>query len=303
MLESMKRTSPVSSVTIQMAKAVSIVGLLHAQGLEPVKASGKELIYQSPFRSEQTPSFMVNTAKNCFTDFGGTEEMRGDSIRLAQLLWQVGFREAVEMLAGLELVPPPSSFSFSGPGDSEKIEKGICVVSVRRLQHPALIQYVGQRGISTELARKYLREVTYRAQDRQFFAVGFPNDAGGYELRNGLGFKGGKTINGITTFDSGTDSVALFEGFFDFLSALEHYGRLAPAVTTIVMNTCNNLSRALPLLTGRKLIHCFLDNDHAGRKALAKLEKEGLAVRDWSAVLYPGFKDFNDFLLHGRAPG
>lgn len=300
MIESVKSANPLSSETIQRAKAVSIVGLLHLQGLEPVKASGKELLYLSPFRNEQTPSFLVNPAKNCFTDFGGTEEMKGDAIRLAQLLWQVGFREATAMLSGLELAAAPS-FSFSGQESSEKGGKGIRVVSVRRLRHPALMQYVGQRGISTGLAQQYLREVTYRTQGRQFFAVGFPNDAGGYELRNGLDFKGGKTVNALTTFDCGTDSVALFEGFFDFLSALEYYGRPSPAVTTIVLNTCNNLGKALASLAGSKSVHCFLDNDAAGRKALARLEKEGLAVRDWSTSLYPDFKDFNDFLLSRQA--
>jgi DNA primase len=293
-----ENTKLISSEAIAQAKTISIVGLLQSIGMEPVKTSGKELLYFSPLRTEKTPSFMVNTAKNCFTDFGGTEEMKGDTIRLAQLLWSIGFREAIELLLGLGHIPV--SFSFSGQTEPEKTGKGIEVVSIRKLQHPALLNYVNQRGISGVLAQKYLREVTYQTQGRRFFAIGFPNDAGGYELRNGLDFKGGKTINGITTFDYGTDSVALFEGFFDFLSALEYHGKRSPSVTTIVLNTCNNLGKALPALAAHRLIHCFLDNDPAGRKILERLKKEGLLIKDWSSLLYPDCKDFNDFLIQSR---
>lgn len=129
--------------------------------------------------------------------------------------------------------------------------------------------------------------------------MGFSNDSVGYELRNGLNFKG-KTSNDITTFERGSKSVVLFEGFFDFLSALEYYGIQEPINTTIVLNTCNNLNRALPLLANRKLIHCFLDNDETGHKTVQKLINKGFNVKDWSAILYPNSKDFNDYLIAYR---
>lgn len=222
----------------------------------------------------------------------------GDIISLAALLWKVDFSTSVKGLLSLS-EKQPLSFSFSGQTHSSG--NGIEIYSVSRLNHPALITYVESRGISSKLAKAYLNEVVYHVKGKRFFAVGFKNDNGGYELRNGLGFKGGKTINGISTFERNTQSVAIFEGFFDFLSAMEHYKREQPLYTTIVLNTCNNIRLALPLLTNRYEINCFLDNDETGRKTLERLKNEGFRVKDWSGLLYPNCNDFNDYLLYNRS--
>ncbi|WP_247233174.1 toprim domain-containing protein [Telluribacter sp. SYSU D00476] len=284
---------------VQKAKEVSIVKLLQSVGVEPVKEIGKELLYYSPLRTEKTPSFFVNPSKNRFNDFGGSDDMKGDCIRLAQLLHECSFLEAVDRLLALERVELPS-FSFSGLRAKETANKNFEVVHTCKLRNPALIEYVESRGITLDIADIYIREVTYRYKGRTFFAVGFENDNGGYELRNGLGFKGGKTANGITTFERGSQSAALFEGFFDFLSALKYYGRLSPTITTIVLNSCNNLKRALPLLTNRLVVNCFLDNDKTGDTTLERLEKEGIECKNWSKELYPTCKDFNDFLIQSH---
>lgn len=47
-------------------------------------------------------------------------------------------------------------------------------------------------------------------------------------------------------------------------------------------------------------IHCLLDNDPAGRKAVEDIQKEySWRVRD-SSYLYSGHKDLNDFLCGKR---
>ena len=296
----MKSTNLIDPETIEKAKAVSIVGLLQSAGFTPIRESGGELLYRSPLRDEKTASFFVNPAKNCFCDFGGDQDLKGDSVKLARLLWRVGFKEAVKRLLKLQGLPV-QSFSFSGLEPLKTPQKGIQVISVRKLQNPALIRYVEERKIPLQLATLYLKEVAYTTKGKEYFAVGFPNDAGGYELRNGLGFKG-KTQNGITVFNKSlkSDSVLLFEGFFDFLSALDGYGRLYPGTPTIVLNTCNNLNKALPLLADRKVIHCCLDNDETGRKTVQRLIKAGFTVKDWSQITYPTCKDFNDYLIQYR---
>ena len=50
-------------------------------------------------------------------------------------------------------------------------------------------------------------------------------------------------------------------------------------------------------MTDYPLILCYLDNDAAGRAALARLQREfGDRVMDKSA-LYPNHKDLNDYLV------
>jgi DNA primase len=284
-----------SSQQISEAKNKSIVGYLKTQNIEPVNLIGGELIYLSPLRSESTPSFYVNSKKN---DFGGSEEMRGDSIRLVQQLKKCSFIDAVNILLETE---NSNSLSFSFSGSSMKLNDNnkIKVKSVLKLQNPALIRYVSNREILLNNAYNYLSEVHYELEGKNYFAVGFKNDSEGFELRNGLGFKG-KTDNGITTFQNNTQSVNLFEGSFDFLSALRHYKRDKPTVTTIILNTTNNLKLALPLLFNCKVINCYLDNDSAGEKVVLKLLKAGFNLKDWSKIIYPKSKDFNDYLVNSR---
>lgn len=280
---------------ISEAKNKSIVGYLKSQNIEPVNLVGGELVYLSPLRSESTPSFHVNAKKNNFNDFGGSDEMRGDSIRLVQQLKKCSFIEAVKILLETDC-HSDVSFSFSGTSTRADSITKFNINAIQKLQHKALIRYVGSRGILLENAFNYLREVHYEVAGKNYFALGFKNDSGGYELRNGLGFKG-KTDNGITTIDNGTNEVNIFEGFFDFLSALRHYNVKRPVATTVILNTTNNLKLALQLLSRSSVINCYMDNDSAGERAVNNLIKAGFNVKDWSKKIYPDFKDFNEFLI------
>ncbi|WP_221390817.1 CHC2 zinc finger domain-containing protein [Dyadobacter sp. NIV53] len=294
----MKSTNKFSNEQILAAKNKSIAGYLKSQNIEPVNMIGGELVYLSPLRSETTPSFYVNPQKNIFNDFGGTDEMRGDSIRLVQQFRKCNFTEAIEILLGSDFLGT-YSFSFSGLPDLDKQDSRIQIKSVHKLKNSALIRYVTSRGILLQHAFDYLSEVHYEVDGKQYFAVGFKNDSDGFELRNSLGFKG-KSDNGITIIDLGTESVSLFEGSFDFLSALRHFGTDKPTITAIILNTTNNLRLALPVMSNCKMINCYLDNDLSGEKAVQKLIKHGFLVKDWSKIIYPNDKDFNEYLINNR---
>ena len=141
------------------------------------------------------------------------------------------------------------------------------------------------------------REVRYEVQGRTFFAVGFRNDAGGWELRSER-FKGGSSPKHITTLDNGSDTVIAFEGFMDFLAylSLKHPERLR--IDAAVLNSVVNLPKALPFLERHPTIHAFLDNDEAGRKTTSDLirlcpRSEVIDQRHF----YSGHKDVNDYLI------
>ena len=84
-------------------------------------------------------------------------------------------------------------------------------------------------------AAAFCREVRYEVNGRAFFAVGFRNDAEGWELRSDR-FKGGSSPKHITTLDNGSDMAMAFEGFIDFLSYLSlkgtRYRRLTASCST-----------------------------------------------------------------------
>lgn len=143
----------------------------------------------------------------------------------------------------------------------------------------------------------------YLTDGKPYFAVGFPNRSGGYEIRNKF-FKGciaPKDITHIRQTEPG-ETCCLFEGFMDYLSFLtlrqaRHPDRPAlDGQEYIVLNSVSNLSKALRPLGDYERIHCFLDNDRAGLEALREIQREyGSRVHDASHV-YSGYKDLNDYL-------
>jgi DNA primase len=278
---------------LEIIKQYPIIDYLFSIGLQPAGQTGNQILYFSPLANENTASFFVEPKKNVFNDFSTGE--KGDVIRLIQLIEQVPFIEAVKRLEGLKTIIAPS-FSFSG-NTQNTTESKIEVIKVQSIQSKGLIDYIVQRGINIELARMYCKEVHFINQGKSYFAVGFQNQSGGYELRNGLGYKG-KTDNGITVFEKGTNQVNLFEGFFDFLSALQYFHSTTLNNTTIILNTNNNLKCVVNYITDKSLtINAFLDNDKSGKSAVNQLIKHGFTLINQSEKIYPNSKDFNDFLL------
>jgi DNA primase len=272
---------------ITAAKQISIPSILLSYGHNPVEQRGNELIYFSPFGNERTPSFKVNYRKNVFLDFSSGN--KGDSISLIRLLEPMTFHEAITKALSIENT---ISFSFSGLSYSK--ESKIEIRVIQSIENSYLIDYLLSRKISIEIARIWLKEIHFTNNNKRYFGLGFQNDSGGYELRNGLGFKA-KTSNGITSIEKGTNSVSIFEGFFDYLSALMHYGIEYPNNTTYILNTTANYKLLLPLLNKANSIYCFLDNDKAGENLFEKLIKDDLKALNMSKMLYPNSKDFNDY--------
>ena len=281
------------------AKRIRIEEYLHSLGYSPVRRQGNSLWYKSPFRDECEPSFKVNTERNLWYDFGASKG--GNIIALAQELYASdSLPYLLEKIAEQAPNVRPVSFSFGGQPFSKPSFRQLEAVP---LSSPALFSYLRQRGINTELTKRECCEVRYQTDGKPYFAVGFPNRSGGYEIRNKF-FKGciaPKDITHIRQTEPG-ETCCLFEGFMDYLSFLTlrqagHPDRPAlDGQDYIVLNSVSNLSKALRLLGNYERIHCFLDNDRAGLEALREIQREyGSRVRDASPV-YSGYKDLNDYL-------
>lgn len=108
-------------------------------------------------------------------------------------------------------------------------------------------------------------QIFHKTSNKIFFALGFANDAGSWELRNPY-FKGCMAPKPISTI-KGKDGqrLLIFEGFMDFLS----WRKLHPEIEadSIVLNSQALLPKVVPRVLRYTYIECFLDNDEAGRKA------------------------------------
>ena len=290
----------ISEEIISKARTVSITDYLATLGIQPVKTSGKSLVYDSPFREEKTASFHVYLSDNRFHDFGDTSKGK-NVIDLVQNLYGISFAQAVELLVGTDLPVIPISSFVRQKTENESIKQ--IITEIKPLQNSLLVKYCQDRAISFEVASKWFKEVHYTYNQKRYFGVGIQNDLGGYVTRNALmRHPNNIGIAGITTIKStNTQSLAIFEGYFDYLSAIIHYGRNTPTNTVIILNSVSNLKQAFPLILEANKINLYLDNDTAGQKAVEAIKATGKTVIDHSSI-YANYNDFNEFLVASRKP-
>ena len=276
-------------MNIDEIRKVSLVEFLNQLGYQPTGRDSKGLWFYAPYRSERKPSFHVNPRRNLWFDFG--TGAGGDIFSLAgEMSGETDFLRQADYIAKKMRLPVAKPYKPTTFVEEPTFEN----VEVSRLESPVLLRYLADRGITKEIAQRYCVQVDYELHGKRYYAVGFPNNDNGLELRNPF-FKGSYPPKHITLIANGNARCNLFEGFIDFLSA-ERLG-YNDGLDTIVLNSVSNLQKAIPALGDYTVIQCYLDNDTAGRAALARLRREfGDKVMDKSA-LYPNHKDLNDYLM------
>ena len=274
-------------------REIPITDFLIAVGVPPAKQRGQVLWYSAPYRTERTPSFKVDTTKNVWFDFGTGKG--GDIFDLAgAFIGSEDFLLRAAFIARNGVCPLP--VMGQSPREKER-EPAFEDIWVRSLQDSKLLGYLEEWGINAHVAIPNCEEVRYRVHGKRYYAIGFRNRNGGLELRNRF-FKGCIPPKDISLKCNGADVCALFEGFMDYLSAMQ-MGIIAS--DWLVLNSVSNVEKALEALGGYRRIECFLDNDDAGRRALERLRAYfGEKVIDYSS-LYAGHKDLNEYLLSWRA--
>lgn len=286
-------------MTTQEAKKIRIADYLQSLGYNPVKQHGKNLWYKSPFREETEASFKVNTDLNQWYDFGMGKG--GNIIALAQELYSSD--NVPYLLEQIEQQTPyirPTDYAFK----KHPIKQSFQRLEVKELTHPALLRYLQERGINTALAKVECKELHFIHNGKPYFAIGFPNMAGGYEVSNPF-FKGciaPKDITHIRQHGEPRNVCYLFEGFMDYLSFLTirvKNNPQYPRLTTqdyIILNSVSNLAKVESLLANYTQFGSYLDNDTAGRNACETLKaKFGERLLDKS-LYYREYKDLNDYL-------
>lgn len=279
------------------AKAINkfpIREYLAARGIRPAKDKGYYGLYHSPLREDHTPSMKVDYDKNLWIDYGA-----GEGGTLIDLVMRMERCDAGEAMRQLEQhIGGMSVSSFIGKNPIPQRPPSIIVERVRPLESLALLDYLTERGIDLAAARAHCSEVHYRVANKFYFAVGFRNDAGGWELRSRY-FKG-CTSKVPTTRHCDYPTCLVFEGFMDYLSFLTFKHNPNPPHDTVVLNSVTNLAKAIPFIASHERVYTYLDNDEAGRKVTAELKAACRNLSDQS-VHYRPHNDLNDY-LRSRCP-
>lgn len=280
-------------VSAEEARKLDMVEYLSGLGHQPIKTKDADYWYLSPLREEKTPSFKINRQLNRWYDHGLGKG--GNLIDFAILYHNCTVGEFLQMLKG--------SFSFHQQPNPDttlpdkKVEAQIKILQEKPLASFALFRYLQQRKISLELAQRYCLEVRYELNKKEYFGIGFKNNAGGFEIRNPY-FKACSSPKDLTIFNHGYNQAAVFEGFIDFLSYLTIAQSQPPRQQDfVVLNSLSLFEKARPFLEEHQAIQLYLDRDAAGqnfsRYALS-LDKK---YEDRSK-LYRYHKDLNDWIVN-----
>lgn len=285
----------------QDAKKIPITEVLNKLGLQPVKKfkGGIELGYLSPFRGENEPSFFVNIQKNVWYDFA---ENGGNLLDFIMRYHNTDLRGALNFLDNLYgNTKYQTPFVQSSKKEQEPIPTFKLDKSKPFTSESMLAEYVlKKRKISLVIAQKYLSEVYFTNTEtrKKYFAVGFSNLSGGFEIRNPY-FKSSIGQKDIS-FISGSigKSAVIFEGFIDFLSFLSFNHKTEIEEDVIILNTLSYVDKALKLIQSKSYseVNGYLDNDTTGNEKTTLFQHELKFIFADQRVIFQPHKDFNEFL-------
>ena len=285
------------------ANQVDMVEYLVLLGYEPRKIRNADHWYLSPLRDEKEASFKVNIHKNVWYDHGLGKG--GTLVDFAREFYHCSTSQALEKIASFHgqkqlIYISKKATDTQGKNESnhgmECEDGGIVITSARQpITDFSLCRYAKRRNIDTRVLNEHCHEVSFKLNDKDYRAIGFKNNAGGYELRNEY-FKAGSTPKFVSYRDNHTPGISVFEGFFDLLSYHAiHKGQEQGATNYLVLNSLSFFERSLLLMEKHDTIKLYLDNDTAGRKWTETALKRSPKFQDESK-LYKGYKDLNEWL-------
>ncbi|WJS93878.1 toprim domain-containing protein [Flavobacterium johnsoniae] len=276
------------------AREISIEKILENLGYEPIKSNENESWYLSPFRVEKTASFKLSRTLNRFFDHG--EQKGGNAIDF--VIFKFGFSVS-EALSYLEKFDTFFSFQKQIFEPPVNLESNIKIEKVIEIRHLALIQYLTSRNILKFEKENNLKEVHYIVNDKKYFAIGFENKSGGFEIRS----KYAKLCIGkkdVSLISNQSQTLRIFEGFFDYLSFVQiRHSKNLEQSDYLILNSTALLVKKIALLEKYEKIELYLDNDQTGDKYTIIILEQFPGSLDLRK-LYKNHKDLNEWLTKGE---
>src|ERR1700744_2894311 len=272
----------------ELKEQASIVDLLDRLGFRPVPKRGREKMYVSMLRdNDSQPSLSVNDELGVWFDHGTGKG--GNIIDFGLAYWKnLKFNEVVAKLQDTCSISPGEQ-RVSRPRRAVRLPNYI-VHEVKSIgTHPAITNYLKSRGIF-DVARKCLSEVYYYFEDdkgnrKHFFAAGWQNENAGWEVRNKY-FKGCMGHKAITFIQGHSKKAVVFEGFINYLSwRLENPGA---DHSVIVLNSLSLLQAGIGKAKLFSEIDVYFDRDKQGHAATRDFIKALPYSTDRSSA-YEGF--------------
>ncbi|MCA4809822.1 toprim domain-containing protein [Empedobacter stercoris] len=262
--------------------------------LKSIKKSDKSIWVISPFRpNESTPSFHISKIYKYDIWFDHGNGLGGKNVDFFIHYLKTDVKGVLKYFNG-------NSFSFQ----QQKVSKDILppknnynVLELKKITSFPLIQYLDERKLPLEIVNRYCKEIHYKLNDKKYYAIAFPNNQNGFEIRNKY-VKMCLVIKDITLIKNNQNQLKIFESWSDFFSYLFIFPSHETIYDFLILNSISLLRKNIKLINKYESIQTYFDHDEAGKSANVFLVTElKNKVKD-DSFFYKNFKDLNDFLIN-----
>ena len=311
-------------MNLQQAKQIPITWFFdRVLGLHGTQ-SANDILYPSPFRTDNKPSYAVSIRKNISYDFatGEARDLVGSISHHYGLSVSQALKKLEELLRMYPTAEYTSSFAQKVPfnevydkkrkvpyTENQNAGEGLRIgdteiTEIKDLYYFPILNYIKGRKIRIEIASLYFKEIYFKMKGKKYFGLCYQNRNRGYEVA-GCGQKPFKCAIGnkdimVIAGTQNTNTVLIFEGMFDFLSYLEYEKTIKPKDDVIILNSVAIWERGVEWIKSKAEymeVHLYLDNDKAGIETVERIGNCGIVgveIIDKSS-LYKGFKDFGEW--------
>lgn len=279
----------------------------------PTRRTEKEAWFLNPFSTETAASFKIDLRKNLWYLF--SEGTGGTNTDFMLKYLKTDIPEVLKWAEGQNFSSFQQQRNFENRLKKDNNQKATStstepnpyeITEIKNLDNKNLKGYLNQRGLSAKVY-PFVKEVHFKMNVKNLYAVGFENLSGGWELRNAF-YKGAllrkdisiiqnteiSNLNPVSIQKFQQEKVSVFEGFMDALSFIEMHNNFKGDL--LVMNSIALLTKAKIQLENYSETDLFLDNDRAGKFCTESILKSFPEAKDRSEIYSP-HKDLNDFLL------
>lgn len=268
--------------------------LINNHLLKSIKKTEKSIWIISPFRpNESTPSFHISKIYKYDIWFDHGNGLGGKNVDFFIHYLKTDVKGVLKYFN-------ENSFSFQQQKISNDVlppKNNYNVLELKKITSFPLVQYLEERKLPLEIVNRYCKEIHYKINDKKYYAIAFPNNENGYEIRNKY-VKMCLVKKDISLIEKNQNRLKIFESWSDFISYLFLFPTDESLYDFLILNSIALLRKNFELINKYESIQTYFDHDDSGKSATFFLETElKNKVKDDSSF-YKNFKDLNDFLIY-----
>ena len=265
--------------------------------LKSIKKSEKSIWVISPFRpNETTPSFHVSKIYKYDIWFDHGNGLGGKNVDFFMNYLKTDLKGVLKYFND-------NSFSFQKQNDFqfEKVQtkNEYEILELKEISSFPLIQYLEERKLPLQIVNRYCKEIHYKLNDKKYYAIAFPNNENGFEIRNKY-VKMCLVKKEISLINNNQNQLKVFESWSDFISYLCLFPTEEFLYDFLILNSIALLRKNIEFINNYKKIDTYFDQDDAGKSATLFLETELKTKINDESFFYTNYKDLNDFLNYTK---